>query len=222
MRRARAQEPSTGAPTGAPPQQSAGSVTGTSGSAAGASSTGMHDQPTTTRTGTTTTYARDTGTTGASYGAGRTAVGSESTSLGGVISMVAGLLAFFAGLSAVVRQSFYPQLAGYAYRWNVHGWGWVLLVLGALLFAAGATYLLGMVFARWAAVALAVCTAVVGFIFLAYTPVWGTIVVALSVIALWGLLRDRGVSGGRGGGYDGGGYDERSMGSGTTPRSTRM
>ena len=213
----RAQEPSTGVPTGAPPPQSAGNVTGSSGSATGATSAGMHDQPTTTRTGTTTTYARETGsTTGASYGSGRTAARTENSGLGGVVAMVAGLLAFFAGLSAVVKQSFYPQLSGYAYRWTIHGWGWVLLVLGGLLFAAGAISLLGMAIGRIAAVALAVCTAVVGFLFLAYTPVWGTIVVALSVIAIWGLLRDGGVSAGRGGGYG-----DSSMSSGST-RSTRL
>jgi hypothetical protein len=211
----RAQEPSTGVPTGAPPPQSAGS----SGSAQGATSSGMRDQPTAARTGTTTSYGRETGSgTGASYGSARTGAGTESTGLGGVISMVAGLLAFFAGLSAVVKQSFYPQLSGYAYRWNVHGWGWTLLILGGLLFAAGAVALLGMSIGRIVAVALAVCTAVVGFLFLAYTPVWGTVVVALSVLAIWGLLRDRGgASAGRGGGYD-----ESSMSSGTTSRSTRM
>lgn len=209
----RAQEPSTGVPTGAPPPQSAGS----SGSTTGATSTGMHDQPTTTRTGTTTTYARETGSpTRASYGSGRTSLGSESMGLGGVISMVAGAIAFLAGLSAVIKQSFYHAQPGYAYRWTIYSWGWVLLVLGGLLFAAGTTYLLGMSFARIAAVALAVCTAVVGFIFLVYTPVWGVVVVALSVIAIWGLLRDGGVSAGRGGGY------ERSMSSGTTTRSDRM
>jgi hypothetical protein len=215
------QERSTGVPTGAQPPQSAGNVTGTSGSATGATSASMHDQPTTTRTETTTSYTRGTGSsTGASYGSGRTGMGTESMGLGGVIAMVAGLLAFLTGLAAVVKQSFYPALPGYAYRWNVHGWGWVLLILGGLLFAAGATYLLGMSFGRIAAVALAVCTAVVGFLFLAYTPVWGTIVVAVSVIAIWGLLRD----GGRASAGRGGGYGESSMSSGgtTTSRSTRV
>jgi len=214
----RAQERSTGVPTGAqPPQQPAGNVSGTSGSATGATSSSMHDQPT-TRTGTTTTTAtpraRDSGTS-AGYESGGAGARTSTGGLGGVVAMVAGLLAFFTGLSAVVKQSFYPALPGYAYRWNVHGWGWVLLVLGALLFAAGATYLLGMSFGRIAAVALAVITAVVGFLFLAYTPVWGAIVVALSVIAIWGLLRDD--SGGAAAGR--GGYGESST---TTSRSTRM
>ena len=136
---------------------------------------------------------------------------------GGVLSMVAGLVAFFVGLAAVVKQSFFPALPNYAYRWNVHGWGWVLLVLGALLFAAGAVALLGMAAGRIAAVGLAVLTAITGFLFLAYTPIWGAIVVALSVVAIWALLRDpdgRAAGGGPGGsGYGyGSEYGESSMG----------
>ena len=110
----------------------------------------------------------------------------------------------------------------------MHGWGWVLLVLGALLFAAGAIYLLGMGFGKLAAVGLAVLTAVVGFLFLPYTPIWGTIVVALSALSIWACLRDdssgRAADGGAGSGY---GYGESSMGgtgsmsSGTTTTSSR-
>jgi hypothetical protein len=245
----RAQDRSTGVPTGAQPDQpvtgTPGSATGATG-ASGASSASMHDQPatrtgaapagTTGTTGTTTSYARGTGTS-ASYGKSRsgTGAGAGGGGLGGVISMVTGLLAFFTGLAAVVRQSFFTSLPGYAYRWNVHGWGWVLLVLGVLLFAAGAVYLLGMGFGRLAAVGLAVLTAVAGFLFLPYSPIWGTIVVALSALAIWACLRDdssaRAANGGAadsgaGSGY---GYGEGSMGgtgsmsSGTTTttRSTR-
>lgn len=228
------QDRSTGVPTGAQPTQP---VTGPSGSASGASSADMRDQPAsrtgTTATGTpagtttgtttgTTSYARGT-STGASHGRSRSSAGTGGMGLGGVISMVAGLLAFFTGLSAVVKQSFFTSLPNYAYRWNVHGWGWVLLVLGALLFAAGAIYLLGMGFGKLAAVGLAVLTAVAGFLFLPYTPIWGTIVVALSALSIWACLRDD--SSGRvadgGSGY---GYDESSMSSGTTTtsRGTRV
>ncbi len=141
--------------------------------------------------------------------------------MGGVLSMLAGLLAFFAGLALVVRSSFYTSLPGYAYRWTIHGWGWTLLVLGVLLFAAGATYLLGMSFGRIAGAGLAVLTAIAGFLALAYSPIWGILIVALSVAAIWGLLRrdpadyaDGGYGAGAGGSY-GERYGESSMGTGS-------
>jgi hypothetical protein len=187
-----------------------------------ASQTGSTTTGTTagTTTGPTTSYARSTG---ASHGQSRSSAGTGGMALGGVISMVAGLLAFFTGLSAVIKQSFFTSLPNYAYRWNVHGWGWVLLVLGALLFAAGAIYLLGMGFGKLAAVGLAVLTAVAGFLFLPYTPIWGIIVVALSALTIWACLRDDSSEPAADGGA-GYGYGESSMGSGTTTttRGTRV
>jgi hypothetical protein len=218
----RAQDRSSGVPAGEQPTQPVSDTSGTSGtpgtsgSATGATGASMHDQPTTrtgsAATGTTTSYARGTGTS-AGYARGRSDTDMGDAGLGGVISMVAGLLAFFTGLSAVVKQSFFTSLPDYAYRWNVHGWGWVLLVLGALLFAAGAIQLLGMGFGKLAAVGLAVLTAVVGFLFLPYTPIWGTIVVALSAFAIWASLRDgSSVRDADGGSGYGSGYGESTTG----------
>jgi hypothetical protein len=110
----------------------------------------------------------------------------------GVTSILAGLLTFLAGLAAVVRWQFFATLPGYAYSWNVRNWGIILIVLGALLFAAGACTLLGMGWARAVGAGLAVLTAVAGFLFLAYTPIWGVIIVAVSVVAIWGLLHGAG------------------------------
>jgi hypothetical protein len=231
----RAQDRSTGVPAGAQPTQpvsGTSGTSGTSGSATGATSASLHDQPTTrtgsTTTGTTPSYARGTGPS-ASYGQSRSGPSAGGVGIGGVISMLAGLLAFFTGLAAVVKQSFFTSLPNYAYRWNVHGWGWVLLVLGVLLFAAGATQLLGMGFGKIAAVGLAVLTAVAAFLFLPYTPVWATIVVALSALAIWACLRDdsSGRAGGGGSGYGSGessmgGTGSMGSGSTTTQRSTRI
>jgi hypothetical protein len=216
--------------------QGTGNVTGTSGSAGnvtGATSTGLREQSV-TRT-ESTTYARNPGTAATGQSASRTRSGREAstgTGLGGVLAMVAGLLTFFAGLAAVVRASFYPLLAGYPYRLNVHAWGWILLVLGVLLFAAGATHLLGMSFGRIVGAGLAVLVCVAGFLWVPYAPIWGLIVVALGAVAIWSLLSDGEAD--RGGGADGAyGYDEAygdryaegstgagSMSSGTTTTTT--
>lgn len=109
--------------------------------------------------------------------------------MGSVFLIVTGLLTFLAGLAAVVRGRFYVALPNYAYHLTVHRWGWILLVLGVLMFAVGACHLLGMAWARPVGVFLAILTAIGGFLFLAYSPVWGAILVALSLLSIWGLLR---------------------------------
>jgi hypothetical protein len=110
--------------------------------------------------------------------------------MGGSMAILAGLLAFLGGLAVVVRPHFYPTINGYAYAWNGRPWGIILLVLGALLFAAGAAALLGVPMARPVGVGLAVLTGLAGFLWLVYSPVWGIVIVALSVFAIWGLLHD--------------------------------
>jgi hypothetical protein len=175
----RAQNRSTGTQSGAQATQ------GTTGNV-GATSTSLRDQPA-TRTETTTSYSRGTQTRPtASADTGST------HSLGGLFSMLAGVLTFLTGLSMVVRRHFYPVLPGYAYRWSVPGWGWLLLILGILLFAAGASHALKIPFGRMAAVALATLAVIAGFMVVAYTPVWAILLVAVSALALWALLRRAG------------------------------
>lgn len=168
----------------------AASSTGTTG---GARATGIGGEPTTTPAQPTRGYEQgyERGTApSAGYRGEVTGAARADTHSGGVFSIVAGLLTFLAGLSAIVRASFYPTLAGYAYSWPIRNWGIVLLVLGVLLFALGACATLGMGFARTIAVGLAALTAVAGFLFVAFAPVWGVIIVGISALAIWGLLHD--------------------------------
>jgi hypothetical protein len=193
----RAQNRSTRTQSGTQAAQgSSGDVSGTgrnvsgTGTNVGATSTSLRDQPGSRTETTSTSYPRETAPPPGYAAAGR-AETTEHTALGGGMSMLAGLFAFLFGLAMVVRPLFYRTLPGYAYRFgtNGHAWGWTLVGLGIVLFAAGACYTLGLPLARAAAVALAVLTAVGGFLALAYSPIWGFLVVALSVVALWALLR---------------------------------
>ncbi len=113
-----------------------------------------------------------------------------SGAAGGTFLVVAGLLTFFAGLAAVVRASYFHAVtAVYPYAWTISGWGWAILILGAVMFAVGACVLLGMAWAKPVGVFLAVLAVIGSFMWMVYSPFWGVILLALSVIAIWGLLR---------------------------------
>lgn len=135
-------------------------------------------------------YARGTEPTTA-YGRAPAAYETrESGVMGGSLAILAGLLGFLAGLGVVVRPHYYHTINGYAYAWNGRPWGIILLVLGALLFAAGVAAMLGIAAARPVGVGLAVLTAVAAFLWLVYSPVWGIVIVGLCVFAIWGLIQD--------------------------------
>lgn len=154
-------------------------MAGTTASGTGATSTGMQD------TGTYQQPARPADYS--TYGYDRP----KPSRSGAALSILAGALAFLEGLAFVIRASYYHTLPGYAYRWNLHGWGWVLLVLGALLFAGGVSNYLGIKGSRQFAAALAVITAVVAFLVIFYSVVWSIVVVVACAFAAYSLLNDR-------------------------------
>jgi hypothetical protein len=95
-----------------------------------------------------------------------------------------------AGLSAIIKKSLYSigQLGdGYFLRFDVQTWGWIHLILGILILLAGFALLGGAVWARTIGVILAVLSALAGFAWLPYYPVWGILIVAIAVAVIWAL-----------------------------------
>ncbi len=186
--------------TGTPGTTGTTGTTGGAGTTAGAAATGVTgDTMTTAGTGvqerqsTTSAYARGTGT-GAEYRPGSAPSADYQTGtgdglLGGTFMVIAGLLTFFTGLAGVVKTHYFHAVTGYAYAWSAHSWSWAILILGAVLLAVGACAMLGMSWAKPVGIFLAVLTIIAGFMFLVYAPLWGVILLAVSVLAIWGLLR---------------------------------
>lgn len=198
----RAHDRSSGMPEDQAGQGQQVGATGTGpGMASGAAATGSSEgqgQYRQTTTSTTRTYEGGTQPAGV-YGRTEPAPGpgggyrptatetGASTFQGGGFLLLAGLLTWLAGLAFVVRNGFYHAHGLYAYNWSIDAWGWVLLGVGIATFAVGACHLLGIPFSRPAGVVMAILTAVVGFMIVAFYPLWGIIIVALGLAALWGL-----------------------------------
>ena len=108
--------------------------------------------------------------------------------LAGVLMMLTGLYGFLAGLAMVLKAPFFVIHAGYAYVWSTHDWGWVELIVGAVVFAAGVCVLLGMVWARAVGVILASLSAIASFMILPYYPLWSIIGIAIDLFIIWALV----------------------------------
>ncbi len=113
------------------------------------------------------------------------------TILAGVFMMVTGVLGFFEGLAAVIRGSFFVTLPNYAFSLSATSWGVVHIILGALLFIAGAALLADQTWARVVGVALAAFMMIANFVYLPYYPVWAIVVIALNAFVIWALLTPR-------------------------------
>ena len=108
--------------------------------------------------------------------------------LAGVLMILTGLYGFLAGLAMVLKAPFFVYHGGYLYVWSTHGWGWVELILGAVVCAAGACVLLGMVWARAVGVILATLSAIASFMVLPFYPIWSIIGIAVDVFIIWALV----------------------------------
>jgi hypothetical protein len=108
--------------------------------------------------------------------------------LAGVLMILTGLYGFLVGLAMVLRAPFFVHHGGYLYVWSTHGWGWLELILGAVVVAAGACVLLGMVWARAVGIILATMSAVASFLVLPYYPIWSIIGIAVDLFIIWALV----------------------------------
>ncbi len=119
------------------------------------------------------------------------------TALAGTLMVLGGLWGVIVGLVSLSTSHVFitAPASGYTYSWSYHGWGWVELILGVVLFAVGVCVFLGMAWARYVGAGLAVLSAIAHFMFLPYTPLWSIIMIVIDAFIIWALLSPRRVAG---------------------------
>ena len=101
--------------------------------------------------------------------------------------IVIGFFQAIQGLVALLNDTFFVAGQKWIFEFDVTTWGWIHLLLGIAVAAAGVFVLVGQVWARVIGVIVATFSAVVNFAWLPYYPVWGTILIALDVFVIWAL-----------------------------------
>jgi hypothetical protein len=71
--------------------------------------------------------------------------------------------------------------------WTYSTWGWIQLVIGALLILVSFGLFAAQSWARWVAVALAALSAVAQIGFFTAFPLWSLLVIVLDVVVIWQL-----------------------------------
>jgi hypothetical protein len=104
-----------------------------------------------------------------------------------VLMMMAGVFHFIAGLVAVAEEEFYVIGTMWVFEFDVTTWGWIHMLLGVLVFLAGAGILSGNVLARTVGIILAAVSAVANFAWLPYYPVWSIAMIFLAIAVIWAL-----------------------------------
>lgn len=105
----------------------------------------------------------------------------------GVLLLVVGVFGMLAGISGIASDDVYRVVGEYTFKFDVHTWGWVHLVLGVIVALTGIGILQGIAWARITGIVLAVLVAVANFMWLPYQPVWAVVVIAIAVFVIWSL-----------------------------------
>jgi hypothetical protein len=106
----------------------------------------------------------------------------------GIMMILVGTFEAFEGLAAIFKDEFFVVTNnGLLVSANYTAWGWLHLILGAVVVAAGCGVFVGKTWARVVGIVLAMLSATVNLAFLAAYPVWSVMVITLDVIVIYAL-----------------------------------
>lgn len=99
---------------------------------------------------------------------------------------LAGVLSVIDGIMALSKSKFYADNANYVFS-DLRTWGWIMLVVGALLIVAAMGVFSGSGFARWFGIFAAGLNAIAFFGAMQAYPFWSLIVFTLDVLVIYAL-----------------------------------
>jgi hypothetical protein len=109
------------------------------------------------------------------------------TAFASCVMVMLGVFQMMAGLAALFENELYAVTPTYVFKLDVTAWGWIHLLLGILIFAAGLGLFAGQVWARVLGVGLALLSAIATFAYLPYYPFWSVVIIALAIGVIWAL-----------------------------------
>lgn len=106
----------------------------------------------------------------------------------GILMILIGAFQVIAGLVALFRDTYYlVTSSGLLVSVDYTTWGWVHLILGLVIAAAGLAVMRGALWGRIIGIVLACLSALANLAFLAASPVWSLLVIAMDVLVIFAL-----------------------------------
>ena len=103
-----------------------------------------------------------------------------------VMLLVSSFFNLIDGIAAVANSHVFVANAHYVIG-DLRAWGWTALILSILQLVAGLGVLAGNQLARWVGVGLLALNLIAQMFFLPAYPFWSLTIIAVDVVALWGL-----------------------------------
>ena len=105
----------------------------------------------------------------------------------GIMMIIGGSLAAIWGLVAIVNDDWVVFTNNDAVSIDLTGWGWIHLILGAIVFLAGFGVFTGNILARTVGVIVASISLIANFLWLPVYPVWAIVIITIDALVIWAL-----------------------------------
>ena len=109
------------------------------------------------------------------------------TAFAAIMMIFGGVMAVFEGITAIAKDGVLVTTQHYAFSFNLTSWGWIHVVLGALVALAGIALLRGSLWARVVGVFLAGLSMIANFMWLPHYPFWAIVLIAIDLFVIWAL-----------------------------------
>ncbi|MFN8164159.1 MAG: hypothetical protein U0R26_10120 [Solirubrobacterales bacterium] len=104
-----------------------------------------------------------------------------------IMLMLGGCFAILAGIAGIAEDDILVRTQDWVFNFDTTTWGWIHLLVGIGVVAAGFGIFSGNVAARTVGVIVAIISAVINFAWLPYYPVWAVVVIAIDIAVIWAL-----------------------------------
>jgi hypothetical protein len=105
----------------------------------------------------------------------------------GVMMIIGGTLNLLYGIVAAVHDEWVVWTHRGDVYLDVSEWGWVHIILGAIVLLSGIGVFSGNILARTVGVVVAGISLIANFFFIPVYPVWALLVITLDVLVIWAL-----------------------------------
>ena len=113
--------------------------------------------------------------------------GATGTFAAGALMSTSAILTFIVGVFALTAPDVVVSGPGYEYTFQITGWGWANILTGIVLAAVAVAVFVSAAWARVAAIIVTCLAIVVTFLWMPYYPTGAIVLIALDVVAIWGV-----------------------------------
>ena len=105
----------------------------------------------------------------------------------GVMMIIIGVFNAMEGVVALARNEVYAATPRYIFSFDLTTWGWIHIILGIIVLAAGFGVITGQLWGRVVGITIAALTMLANFAFIPYYPIWSLLIIGLNVFVIWAL-----------------------------------